>query len=78
MGKYHEEKIELMRNYLGEISTSTTYYFKDEIPKEKIDHAINKFAFGMDRETIIGFYDTTLTGSGKAGYIFTDDKIYYQ
>lgn len=78
MGKYHEEKTELMRNYLGEISTSTTYYFKDEIPKKKIDHAINKFAFGMDRETIIGFYDTTLTGSGKAGYIFTDDKIYYQ
>lgn len=25
----------------------------------------------------IGFFDTTVMGNGKNGYIFTDDKVYY-
>lgn len=32
----------------------------------------------MDRKSVVGFYDTTLFGSGKEGYIFTDSKIYYK
>ena len=27
--------------------------------------------------SIIGFYDTTVFESGKNGYIFTDDKVYF-
>lgn len=77
MGKYHEEKIELIRKYLGDIATSTSYHIKGDIPSKKIDAAISKYAQGLDRATIIGLYDTTVFGSGKSGYIFTDDKIYY-
>lgn len=75
---YDEEKIEVMRKYLGRIATSSSYYIKGDIPSKKIDNAIKKWASGLDRNSIIGFWDTTVVGSGKAGYIFTDDKIYYQ
>lgn len=77
MGKFHEEKIELIKKYLGDIATNTGYHIKGDIPSKKIDAAINKFASGLDRTTVIAFYDTTVWGSGKNGYIFTDDKIYY-
>ena len=78
MGKFHEEKIEVMRKYLGSIATSSlSYHIKGDIPSKKIDAAISKFASGMDRTTVIGFYDTTVFGNGKNGYVFTDDKIYY-
>lgn len=66
-----------MRKYLGSIANGFTYHIKGDIPSKKIDNAIKKFASGIDRTTIIGFFDTTVMGSGKNGYIFTDDKIYY-
>ena len=77
MGKSDEEKIEIIRKYLGKMTTGFSYHIKGDIPSKKIDNALKKFASGMDRTTIIGFYDTTVMGSGKNGYIFTDDKIYY-
>lgn len=77
MGKHHEEKIEIMRKYLGKIANGFTYHIKGNIPSKKIDAAIKTFASGIDRTTIIGFLDTTVFGSGKNGYIFTDDKVYY-
>ena len=77
MGKFHEEKIKIMRKYLGAIAANTGYYIEGDVPSKKIDAAIHKFASGLDRTTIIGFYDTTVLGSGKNGYIFTDDKLYY-
>lgn len=77
MGKHHEEKIGIMRKYLGNIANGFAYHIEGDIPSKKIDNAIKKFASGIDRTTIIGFYDTTVMGNGKNGYIFTDDKIYY-
>lgn len=73
----HEEKIELIRKYASKIRTSFDFHIKGDIPSKKIDNALKKFAAGMDRTTIIGFYDTTIAGSGKQGYIFTDTKVYY-
>ena len=79
MGKNHDEKIEIMRQYLGKIAAGDgfKYHIKGAIPSKKIDNALKKFASGMDRTTIIGFFDTTVMENGKNGYIFTDDKIYY-
>lgn len=77
MGEFHEEKIKIMKKYLSSIATNTGYHIKGDMPSKKIDAAIKSFASGLDRTTIIGFYDTTVFGNGKNGYIFTDDKIYY-
>lgn len=73
----HEEKIELMRKYASKIATNFNFHIKGDIPSKIIDNALKKFANGIDRKTIIGFYDTTLMNNGKSGYIFTDTKIYY-
>lgn len=73
----HEEKIEIMRKYLSKMNTFYVYHMKGDIPSKKIDNAIKKFANGLDSTTIIGFYDTSLGGNGKCGYIFTDTKVYY-
>ncbi|MBQ3379807.1 MAG: hypothetical protein IJG50_08110 [Clostridia bacterium] len=73
----HEEKIELLRKYHNKIRTAFRFHIKGNIPSRIIDNALDKFAFGMDRTTVIGFYDTTLKQTGKSGYIFTDDKVYY-
>ena len=77
MGKYHEEKIEIMRKYLDKIADGFAYHIKGEIPSKKIDNAIKTFASGIERGSIIGFFDTTVFESGKNGFIFTDDKIYF-
>ena len=77
MAKYHEEKIEIMRKYLGKIANGFSYHIKGDIPSKKIDNAIKTFASGIERTSIIGFFDTTVFRNGKNGYIFTDDKIYY-
>lgn len=77
MGKFHEEKIEVLKRYLGQMATMQSYHIGDKIPFKKLENATRKFAFGLDKKTVIGFYDTTLMGSGKSGYVFTDDKIYY-
>ena len=67
----HEEKIELMRKYHKKIRTGFNFHIKGEIPSRIIDNALEKFAFGMDRTTVIGFYDTSLKKNGRSGYIFT-------
>jgi len=76
MGK-SEDKIEIMRKYLSKMSNGFAYHITGDIPSKKMDHAIKKFANGLDKTTVIGFYDTSLGGTGKIGYIFTDTKIYY-
>ena len=73
----HEDKIEILRKYLSKMNTLYTYHIQGEIPSKKIDNAIKKFAKGLDKNTIIGFYDTSMVDNGKSGYIFTDTKIYY-
>lgn len=77
MGQY-EDKAALLRKYYQQITTSYGFDIKGEISSQKIDNAIKTFAPGLDRSKIIGFYDTTITGSGKSGYLFTDTKVYYK
>lgn len=74
----HEDKCALLRKYYTEIATGPGFYIKENIPSKSIDNAIKRFASGLDRKTIIGFYDTTITENGKCGYIFTDTKVVYR
>lgn len=74
----NQEKIDLMRKYASKIKTNFTFHIKGDIPSKIIDNATKKWASGLDKNTIIGFYDTTILESGKGGYIFTDSKVVYQ
>ena len=69
-----EEMIALMRKYSPKIKTSFEFHIKGDIPSKKIDHALKAFASGLDRTTIIGFYDTTVANTGKSGYILPTQK----
>ena len=73
----HRQKIDLLRKYANKIGTNPNFHIMD-IPSKKIDNAIKKYANGLDKDTIIGLYDTSITGNGKSGYIFTDTKVYCQ
>lgn len=73
-------KVDILKKYYREICTTPDYgfCFRDDISKRRLNNAIKSFAFGIDKNTIIGFYDTTVMLTGKRGYIFTDTKVYYK
>jgi hypothetical protein len=69
-------KEEILSKYLHTMPTTMdSYYLKDSIPSKKLNNAINSFASGVKRESVIGLYDTTLFGSSKEGIIFSDTKF---
>lgn len=78
MGKYHDEKIDLISQFLGNIATFSSYYIGKDIPEEKINQAINYFALGLDIDSVIAYYDTSIWDNGKRGIVFTDDRFYYK
>lgn len=73
----HQKKLEIMEKYYQKIGTNFSFKLPDEITRKQLDNAKAKFARGLEEETILGFYDTTVLGSGKNGFIFTDSKIYF-
>lgn len=76
--KQHEEKVELLRKYSTQIRTVYEFQIGKEISQRKLENAKKKFAPRLDESTVIGFYDTTVMGNGKSGYVFTDTNVYYQ
>lgn len=76
MGKV-EERADILRKYYKQIETSFGFDIRENISLKKIQNARQKFASGVDSSSIIGFYDTTIVGSGKNGYLFTDEMVYY-
>ena len=48
----HEEKIEIMRKYLADMTAAGNYHVKGNIPIKKIDNALQTFAQGMDRDKV--------------------------
>ncbi len=74
----HEEKIKLLREYAGKMRTCYRFYVNDEeIPERLIYNAHMKFANNLNVSSVLGLYDTTVSDSGKRGYLFTDTKVYY-
>lgn len=78
MDKYHDEKIDLISQFLGNIATLSSYYIGKNIPEEKINQAINYFALGLDIDSVIAYYDASIWNNGKKGIVFTDDRFYYK
>ncbi len=44
--------------------------------QKKLDNVLKKVAPGIDPASIVGFIDTGLRASGKAGFVFTADALY--
>lgn len=73
----HEEMVNILKKYYSKIGTINSVDLAGCIKTKKIDNAVKKFAFGLDRDSIVGFYDTTIMENGKNGYLFTDTQVYY-
>ena len=73
-----QQKIELLRKYAYKIGSKGIFHINGDIPIRKIENAIKKYANGLDRDTVIGLFDTSISGNGKSGYVFTDSKVCYQ
>lgn len=83
MGEYHKEKIEILGKHLYDIVGKDYFRYSNDaftanyIPSKKLNNAIKTFANGAKEDEVIGLVDTSVLSSGKAGYLFTDDKMYY-
>lgn len=76
----HEKKIELFNKYRSQLlvlSMSDRGISANDLSDKQWVNAKEEFAFNAERDTVIGFLDTTILGSGKNGYLFTDEKVYY-
>ena len=73
----HNEKKEILRKYYKQIPTSVNFYIEDTLSGKLIDNARNGWIPNLKTEEILGFYDTTVFGNGKNGFMFTDTKVYY-
>lgn len=74
----HSKKVELFNEYcfkLLDMSSGATY--AENMTSKQWNNAKKCFASTAERDTVIGFLDTTIMGSGKNGYLFTDEKVYY-
>lgn len=70
------KKEEILSKYLKKMPTNMdSFYLKDSIPSKKLNNALNSFASGLKKETVIGLYDTTVFGSSKEGILFSDTKF---
>ena len=73
----HEEIVDLLKKYYKDIETTYGFSIIEDLPQKKIDRIVKAFASGVDKDTLVGFYDTTISGNGKTGYLFMDTKVYY-
>lgn len=71
-----EKMTELLRMRLPQFAKYNSYYFEENMPLQSINTAINYYGNKILLKDVIAFYDTTVFGSGKNGYIFTNDAVY--
>lgn len=67
---------QLIEVYGPQMDTVNHFKLKDEVKEKKLEKAISTFAQGVDKESIIAFYDFSLTENGKSGMLFTTAGIY--
>lgn len=47
-----------------------------ECSDRQIQNALKKFAVGADKEKMIGFLDSSISSSGKSGFLLTSERLY--
>ena len=75
MGK-REKKIELIGKYIHNVSSYPTYAY-GSIPGSVASNARISYGGSISNSDILGLVDTSITGSGKTGLMFTEYRVYY-
>lgn len=67
----------IIKDNVSKLSSSISkVYVSPDIPKKKLDNAIEKIAHGIESNYVLALIDTTLFGSAKEGFIFIGDRIF--
>ena len=60
----------IIKDNVSKLSSSISkVYVSPDIPKKKLDNAIEKIAHGIESNYVLALIDTTLFGSAKEGFI---------
>lgn len=73
----HEKLVEHFNQLCGDMMPYYGAKRACDITNKQWKNITERFARGAKRDEVIGFLDTTIAGSGKNGYLLTDEKIYY-
>ena len=76
LAKYNEI-MKCLKKSIGDISTINNYYIEN-IPVKKLNNSINSYGEGIKKENVLALVDTTILGSGKEGFLFTTEGIYFK
>lgn len=74
----HEKKIKCFRIHVEKFRESFKGYTGKEIKKEWIQSAREHYAKGVEDDEVVGLYDTSASGKGKSGLLFTDNYLYWK
>lgn len=76
-----KKMVETLKKYdLSLVKNNNSYkrYFAPDIPNKIMKKLINNFDSNLAINSVIAFYDTTVFASSKAGFVFTNDGVYYK
>lgn len=73
----HEKLVEHFNQLCGDMMPYYGAKRACDITNKQWKNITERFARGAKQDEVIGFLDTTIAGSGKNGYLLTDEKIYY-
>ena len=73
----HEKKIKCFKSHMKRFRNTFTPYPSNEIKYEWIRSAGNHYAKGVEYDKVVGLYEMSVFGKGKAGFLFTDDILYW-
>lgn len=72
-----EKKIAIIKNCIGNISCDWPAYSYGMIPAVKAANACSTYAGAVQPKEVFGLVDTSISGNGKKGLLFTEYSIYY-
>lgn len=73
----HSTRVAMFYKYRKSLLQTSGAFACDEITDGQWDNIKRYIAPTAERETVVGFLDTSLTNSGKSGCLFTDEKVYF-
>lgn len=73
----HTKRIALFYKYRRSFLQTSGDFVCDEISDAQWENIKHYIAPSAQRNTVVGFLDTSFSNSGKSGCLFTDEKVYF-
>ena len=74
----HNKKVMCFQTYIDKFRITFKGYVQNDIEPELMRAAEKNYARGVNYSQIFVLYDTSVFGKGKAGFLFTDEYLYWK